>query len=225
MAKLVAAGETLRNQVNKRFPNRDKSSDGWIGDTAHQARPSDHNPDSRGWVHAIDIDEDFGAKGDNRKFADQLVAYARDKRKGSERLKYVVYEDQVASGTYSDTYWVFRGSGYDHTHHIHVSFTSAAEKDGKPFDLPIFDPTAVWDGYVPEITNVLAASKNAQLKNKAAWRLACRLKDLGYYTGDVKPEGEQGYPVNAVKAYQNSIGVQATGNYGPRLHKRIFDLI
>ncbi len=35
MPRLVAAGVTLRAQVNKRFPNRDKTSDGWIGDRAH----------------------------------------------------------------------------------------------------------------------------------------------------------------------------------------------
>lgn len=222
MAKLVRAGETLRNQMNARFPKRDKSSDGWIGDSAHQSRPSDHNPDSRGWVHALDIDEDFGATGDNKKFADQLIAYARDGRKGSERLKYTVYEDKVASGTYSDTYWVWRGSGYGHTHHIHVSFTDAAENDDRPFDLPIFNPDAVWDGNVPDFANIKAAEAGAT--NKAAHRLASRLKDLGFYQGDVQPEGQQGYPVKAIKAYQEFIKVQPTGKYGPRLHRRIFDL-
>ena len=50
----------------------------------------------------------------------------------------VVYEDQVASGTYSNTFWTWRGHGYGHTHHIHVSYTAKAEKDGRTFDLPIF---------------------------------------------------------------------------------------
>jgi len=59
MARLVAAGVKLRKQVDKAFPGRDKRSDGWIGDRAHQARKSDHNPDKNGWVHAIDIDADL----------------------------------------------------------------------------------------------------------------------------------------------------------------------
>lgn len=221
--RLVPAGVTLRDQINKRFPKRDKTSDGWIGDASHQARPSDHNPDADGWVHAIDIDEDFGAAGDNKKLAEQLAAYARDGRKGGERLKYIVYEDQVASGTYANTYWTFRGSGYGHTHHIHVSFTDAAEKDGKEFDIPILY-NGVWDGNVPQFENILSAQNNPALKNKAAWRLACRLKDLGFYQGDVKPEGEQGYPRKAVEAYQKSLGAEPSGNYGLRLHKRIFTL-
>lgn len=48
---------TLRNQVNARWPNRSKVSDGWIGDTSHSARKSDHNPDysAGGVVRALDI--------------------------------------------------------------------------------------------------------------------------------------------------------------------------
>lgn len=41
--------------VDARWPDRQRSSDGWIGDRSHQGRASDHNPDSRGLVHAVDI--------------------------------------------------------------------------------------------------------------------------------------------------------------------------
>jgi len=141
--RLVKGGEVLRNQIDARFPRRDKKSDGWIGDRAHQARASDHNPDSRGWVHAIDIDENMGQVGKwrngrtARMLADQLIQYAASGLPGSDRIKYVVYEDQLASGTYKNTWWRWRGKGYGHTQHIHVSFNASARKDDTIWPLPI----------------------------------------------------------------------------------------
>lgn len=144
MARLVAAGVKLRQQIDKAFPGRDKRSDGWIGDRAHQGRKSDHNPDKRGFVHAIDIDADLipwnprASKKAAQELADQIVEYAASGRLGCNRIKYVVYNDRIASGTYSRTWWQWRGKGYGHMHHIHVSFTDVAPVRGRRrFPLPI----------------------------------------------------------------------------------------
>lgn len=147
--RLCAAGVTLRDQVNKRWPSRDKASDGWVGDAAHAAREgwgtngrgSYHNPDPNGIVHAIDLDEDFFGKGKGgqkaaMEFAQQLATYCREGKDGG-RIAHIVYEDKVASATAQN--WHFRGSGYGHTHHIHISFTNKADKDGSKFRLPIFE--------------------------------------------------------------------------------------
>jgi hypothetical protein len=58
MPRLARSLETLRHQVDQLAPNRDKDSDGWIGDTSHQARKSEHNPDANGVVRALDITND-----------------------------------------------------------------------------------------------------------------------------------------------------------------------
>lgn len=143
MAKLCRAGVTLRSQIDKRFPGRDRRSDGWIGDAEHASRKSHHNPNSKGIVHALDIDENMGKRGKWRKgrtarvLANQLVKYAASTAPGAQRIKYVVYENQIASPTYDKTWWRFRGSGYGHTAHIHISFTALADMDGSIFPLPI----------------------------------------------------------------------------------------
>jgi hypothetical protein len=53
--KLSKAAVQLREQIDDSFPDRERASDGWIGDTRHAARKSDHNPDEQGWVRAIDV--------------------------------------------------------------------------------------------------------------------------------------------------------------------------
>lgn len=141
MARLVAGGVTLRNQINKRWPKRDKRSDGWIGDKAHAGRQSDHNPDARGLVHALDIDADLDPKdpGAAQRLANQIVAYAASGIPGANRIKYVVFNDQIASGTYANSIWKWRGSGYGHMHHIHVSFTTKGENNAQTYPLPILN--------------------------------------------------------------------------------------
>jgi len=142
MAKLCRGGARLRDQVDRRWPKRDKRSDGWIGDSAHSARKSDHNPNKAGIVHAIDIDENLG-KAPNRngrsarKLANQLRQYASTTLPGSGRIKYIVYENRITSGSYSKTFWKWRKGQWGHEAHIHVSFTSKADRDGTAYPLPI----------------------------------------------------------------------------------------
>ncbi len=141
MAQLVAGGVKLREQVNERWPNRDKASDGWIADGNHSPN-SFHQPDAEGWVRALDIDEDLGERGAMRALADQLAEYCRLGLPGSGRILHIVYEDQVASGTPGKghpDYWRFRGSGYGHTQHMHISFTDAARRDARPYPLDILE--------------------------------------------------------------------------------------
>jgi len=169
--KLAAAAQTLRKQVDTRFPKRDRSSDGTIGDQAHKRRISDHNPDKTGFVMALDLDEDGWPA---HTFADQLLEYMRTS--GDKRIKNIVYEGRVASGTYSNQMWVWRSApSLGHAHHIHISFAEPAKHDGRPFPLPVLDLPKVGlrksDNNPPTSSSALQATVTPAKKmpaNKAA---------------------------------------------------------
>ena len=223
--RLVEAGVTLRDQINKKFVNRDKRSDGWLGDAKHKARVSDHNADGNGWVHAIDIDEDFLGAGKGqavaKEFADQLIKLAREGKDGG-RLKYVVYENKIASGTYPNQFWVWRDGNWGHTHHIHVSFTSKAQRDGSKFDLPIFA-----DAPKPDVKPTPTPSANKPFpgsnfvkfgaKNDFVKEMQKRLIAKGFSI-PAGPTGNYGtQTVNAVRDFYRSIKLTSDGKkMGPK---------
>ena len=130
--KLSKAAQTLRAQINAKWPKRDKSSDGWIGDTRHQARPSDHNPDASGWVRAIDVDADLTPKYKDQSWdlAEELRLVAKA---GEKRISYIIHHGKIASSRMNWKWRTYKGN--PHAHHIHISFTPSGDEDKTPFEL------------------------------------------------------------------------------------------
>lgn len=133
---LCKAGQQLREQFDDSYPDRDRRSDGWIGDTRHQARPSDHNPDEQGIVRAIDIDRDISGtpKPDLMPdIADQLRLAAK---RGEKRISYIIFEGRIASAKKAWAWRPYDGAN-KHNHHMHVSFTKAGDTDSSFFNIPM----------------------------------------------------------------------------------------
>jgi hypothetical protein len=133
---LCKAGQQLRLQIDNTYADRDKSSDGWIGNLAHQSRPSDHNPDAKGIVRAIDIDRDLSgkAKPDVMPYlADQIRLCAK---RGDKRISYIIFNGRIASSRMG---WRWRKySGINpHIKHCHISFTKKGDTDGSFFNIPM----------------------------------------------------------------------------------------
>ena len=134
---LCKAGQQLREQFDDTFPDRDRRSDGWVGDTRHSARPSDHNPDkATGMVRAIDVDRDVSghAKPDLMPdIADQIRLAAKA---GDKRISYIIFDGKIAS---SKKGWAFRPyTGINaHRHHLHISFTPKGDTDSSFFNIPL----------------------------------------------------------------------------------------
>ncbi len=111
--------DVLLKQVNAKWPDRSKNSDGSIGDEHHSARTSDHNPDEHGVVRAIDITHDPKGGFDSYAFADMLL------KNQDGRLKYVISNRRIGSGPAADHPGIWRPYGgiNPHDHHCHISVT------------------------------------------------------------------------------------------------------
>jgi hypothetical protein len=135
---LCKAGQQLREQIDDSFPDRDRKSDGWIGDAKHSNRKSDHNPDpSNGIVRAIDVDKDFDSRPSTGVYlADQIRVCA----KKDKRISYIIYAGKIAS---AKSLWRWRTySGINSHHaHIHISFTKKGDQNGRWFDIPMLGAT------------------------------------------------------------------------------------
>lgn len=152
---LAPALVQLRSEVNKLWPGRDKTSDGWIGDTSHQARKSDHNPDwsDGGIVRAIDVDEDLAAGGAPFRKAWSLVTQIiRD-----PRVAYVIYEGQIWENPAAFPgrgYWRAYTGASPHDHHFHVSVRRGVEWDGDASSWGIASTVSSGGGSSPDVGRI-----------------------------------------------------------------------
>jgi hypothetical protein len=121
--RLAASLATLRAQVNTAWPERSKASDGTIGDAAHAARASDHNPNSRGVVCALDLTHDPAHGCDAGEIAEAL----RVSR--NPRIKYVIWNRRLFSSLTRPWEWREYDGLNPHTKHVHVSVTDETSDD------------------------------------------------------------------------------------------------
>lgn len=127
-ARLAKSLTKLRDQINDAAPGRNKAADGWIGDTAHSSRKSDHNPNGSGVVQALDITHDPKSGVDGNKIADALVKSA------DARIKYIIWNKRIWNPSVSANWRAYAGKN-PHDKHIHISVKDAATH---------YDDTRMW---------------------------------------------------------------------------------
>jgi len=144
----------LRRQVNEMAPGRDTSSDGTLGDQAHQIRNSDHNPDDDGIVTAMDITHD-PAHGVDAGMIAEMLRISQDKR-----IKYVISNRRIFSSKVSPWQWRTYSGANAHTKHVHVSVMD---------DKALYDDTSPWAiSKIVKVQPETAAQPSGRLTNITA---------------------------------------------------------
>ncbi len=134
MARIASSLDKLRSQVNATYPNRNKASDGWLGDAAHAASASDHNPNSQGVVCALDLTHDPGNGLDVHALADHIRTHRHP------NLKYIISNSRIC-GAWTGWNWATYTGSNKHNKHAH--FSVGVGTDGK--SQQPYDNTQEWD--------------------------------------------------------------------------------
>lgn len=127
---LAPSLQALFDQANATALNRSRASDGTLGDAAHSARTSDHNPKPDGhggWVvDAADLTHDPAGGMDAHGWIRRRCE-ARD-----PRIKYAISNARIWTPTAG---WVTYTGANPHRSHVHVSVkaSDAARRDTSPW--------------------------------------------------------------------------------------------
>lgn len=151
--RLVGSLKRLLAEVNSIAPQRSKASDGTIGDTAHSARRSDHNPEGDGTVDALDITHDPAHGCDVDKIFARIIANK------DPRVKYLIRNDRIMGGRLGPSPWVWReyNGSNPHTKHGHISVLDEGQDDPSP-----------WLGQQEDILAAISEERFAALEQEVA---------------------------------------------------------
>jgi hypothetical protein len=196
--------QALRDATS-RWPNRDRSSDGIMGDTAHQQRHSDHNDGN-----AFDLTHD-SAHGVDCGVLSRLVI-------NDNRVTYVIWNRQIYNRARVAEGWRPYTGLNPHNHHMHVSIRAAARNDLSPWpwsasavNPPFTSKQPVLGGHGPSYpgTPLRQGSQGTHVRT-----IQQRLKDLGYamtIDGIFGPGTRE-----VVVAFQRKKNLLADGMVGPK---------
>ncbi len=197
--RLAGSLVTLRSQVNERWPTRDTHSDGTIGDAAHAATASDHNPNAQGVVCAFDLDVDLDGVDDSFDSTGSLHAVinsiigSRDSRVAFIILDHRIVRSYDKPGVAAWTWDAYHGAD-PHTSHAHISVGQGPEGNrignyDDPSPWVINEGDDMLDSNDPLVQRLLAAAENT------AWGVLDPAQGLRKMVADLA-----GKPVAAIDA-------------------------
>lgn len=205
---LTVGLNTVRAEFNSVFADRDHTTDGSVGDLAHQLESaSGHNPDITGRaeykdgdslneVRAIDVDKDLNDKSAHKVTMEDVIQYLVEKGRSGAYLpfRYFIYNRRIWSKSTGWSTRAYNGSN-PHDKHAHFSgdYTQTADN---------------WKGSLGLATLV----KVIQLRTHSK-------VDLDGLALSIIQEGDNDRDFTgfyAVTRLQKLLSITADGDYGPK---------
>lgn len=116
MSREAPACRKALNDATRRWPSRDRRSDGIMGDARHQATKSDHN-----LGNAVDVTHDPSVGCDGA-----LIAALAQR---DPRVTYVIFNRRIWSKARAAEGWRAYHGTNPHNHHCHISIKTSARDD------------------------------------------------------------------------------------------------
>lgn len=199
-ARLAPSLHLARTTIDRRWPQRDRASDGWIGDEAHAMRNSDHNPNSRDLVDALDIDMFGGVTPVHRpSIVAGLMCHVG--------VNYVIFNRRIYDADDGYRPRVYNGIN-PHDKHTHVSIrqNTTAEQSTQPW--AVLGAFPAWP--------VLRAGA----EGTPAYQLQAFLNAWG---SSLVVDGDFGSKTEAaVVAFQTRHGLKVDGIVGGQTRRKLF---
>lgn len=208
---IAPALKQMLAEVNKKWPGRSKASDGGIGNAAHSARSSDHNPNGRGSVNAYDVT----IKGINEQ---TLIAQA----KKHPSVRYIIFNRRIMNrdiGNFAPRHY---SGANPHDKHVHISLYQSASAERRTRSWGLAKAKAVAGGgsggsSSPTYKTITGSTPLVKIYHKGEpvkrIQKAVGVKTVdGYFGPSTK---------NAVQVFQRAHGLAADGIVGDKTWAKI----
>lgn len=197
----------MRNEVNDRFPNRDKTSDGTIGDAAHSSTSSDHNPDPDGSVDAWDMDVNLRSADDAA-----MIEWLKSRFQRHTSSRYWIHNGRIASRDIDN----WRRRPYDgpnpHDKHVHWNTRESHEDSTAPWGIKEVDmtPEEMLDVLIPNTVTGGSASFRGFIQSINSNAFAARNAATA---ADAKLAGMQTAIVSAIGQVDEAVAQQLADEF------------
>ena len=195
----------LQRELDARFPGRTRP-DWTIGDAAHRASASDHNPNAAGVVCAIDVrGRDMGR-----------ILWDHLSRRKDSRLKYMIFNGRIMSATVAP--WTSRPYHGSNPHNDHIHISVGRGPDGR--STGNYDDTSPWG--ISTSTSVedalIGLKKGDEGEPVKAVQELVRLAGRGAALGTAGVDGVYGNgTAEGVRLCRKDVGSRAKAGYGDRI--------